>query len=238
MREIKNTILFIVFSAYCSPVYAESVFLNETYLRSELGTSIGARAGETQLADDAGFFLPIDDFTLGTGRTFGLAVGTRLCKSIRTEALFQYRQGHSFDPSLQDFLGLDFGLQADVSSYSLMLGGIYDVFSFDVGNLTFTPNVAGFVGLSHNRTGDLEVSVGTQSVLVEGDSKTDFAWGLGGGLAIGLTNNVSLDLSYRYMDLGKFEGGTLSRSINEEFTQGFDGNYTTQDLMFGIRYTF
>ncbi|EAV41415.1 hypothetical protein SIAM614_01454 [Stappia aggregata IAM 12614] len=43
-----------------------------------------------------------------------------------------------------------------------MLGGIYDTFTFDVGNLAITPNVAGYVGVSHNGTGDLEVSVGSQ----------------------------------------------------------------------------
>lgn len=85
-----------------------------------------------------------------------------MSKSIRAEALFQYRQGHSFDPSPKNFLGSDFGLQADVSSYSLMLGGFYDMFTFDVGNLAITPNVVGYVGVSHNGTGDLEVSVGSQ----------------------------------------------------------------------------
>ncbi|EAV41414.1 hypothetical protein SIAM614_01449 [Stappia aggregata IAM 12614] len=75
-------------------------------------------------------------------------------------------------------------------------------------------------------------------MLVEGDGKTDFAWGLGGSVGIGLTQNVSFDVGYRYMDLGKFEAGTLSRCIDKEFTQGIDSNYSTQEIILGIRYTF
>ena len=58
------------------------------------------------------------------------------------------------------------------------------------------------------------------------NTKTHFAYNLGGGLAIGLAPNVNLDLEYRYGNFGKMSGDLVSRK------------YSSHELSAGLRYTF
>jgi len=69
-------------------------------------------------------------------------------------------------------------------------------------------------------------------------AKTDLAWALHAGLAYRVSNNFTIELAYRYLDLGSaitgggstFTGGTSARAF--QFN-----NLTSQDVRLGVRWT-
>lgn len=60
-----------------------------------------------------------------------------------------------------------------------------------------------------------------------------FAWGIGGGLAYDLTQNVSVDLEYRFSSIGDLESDL---DPNGDIVRG--GNVYTHDLTIGLAYRF
>lgn len=87
-------------------------------------------------------------------------------------------------------------LRGDLTSYTLMLNGYYDL-----GNMNgMVPYVGAGVGVAYHRMGDVTGSVGPTSQ--EGGDNAAFAWSLMAGLAYQLTERAILDIGYRYIDLG------------------------------------
>jgi opacity protein-like surface antigen len=68
-------------------------------------------------------------------------------------------------------------------------------------------------------------------------SETNFAWALYTGLAYDVTPGFTIDLSYRYTDLGDARSGTLA-AYDGSFVDGAPvhiGDITSHDLMLGVR---
>jgi len=64
-----------------------------------------------------------------------------------------------------------------------------------------TPYLMAGAGLAINKANNLNTRSGTAHIL--GSQKRNFAWQLGVGTLIKLKNNLSADLMYKYVDLGK-----------------------------------
>ncbi|GDX89921.1 hypothetical protein LBMAG45_17770 [Nitrospirota bacterium] len=64
--------------------------------------------------------------------------------------------------------------------------------------------------------------------------KTDFAWNVGGGVAYALTEHISLDVTYRYADLGKANWGASFTDV----VRLTANNLHTNEFLFGARYQF
>ena len=78
--------------------------------------------------------------------------------------------------------------------------------------------------------------------IVESDTINQFAYKLSAGTLVSLTDKLSLDVNYQYVNLGAFKGGTeayingvfyanLQRGIN-------GGEIKSQELMVGLQYKF
>ena len=83
--------------------------------------------------------------------------------------------------------------------------------------------------------------------LPDGGSANDnninqFAYKLSAGTLVSLTEHLSLDVNYQYVNLGAFKGGTeFSRngSFSSNFQRGINGgDIKTQELMVGLQYKF
>ena len=75
-----------------------------------------------------------------------------------------------------------------------------------------------------------------------GDTINQFAYKLAAGTLISLTQQLSLDVNYQYVNLGAFKGGT-ERINNDRTTvilqRGYNGGeIKTQELMVGLQYKF
>jgi opacity protein-like surface antigen len=97
-----------------------------------------------------------------------------------------------------------------------------------------TPYVGGGLGISFidYRT---NLSLGGVQEASSSDDRTNFAWNLGAGLAWGFTQNMALDLNYRYVDAGR--GRTdVDLGLGEEVRSRSD--IFLHEFLLGLRYTF
>ena len=79
-------------------------------------------------------------------------------------------------------------------------------------------------------------------VTIGGNTINQFAYKLSAGTLVSLTQQLSLDVNYQYVNLGAFKGGTEAL-VNGAFNSNFQrvtngGEIKTQELMVGLQYTF
>ena len=82
----------------------------------------------------------------------------------------------------------------------------------------------GGLGMSYNKVKNTN--------LTKGDSKTSFAWTVGGGLDYRLNHCWSLDLGYRFADLGE------GRSKLKDGSRRFRKDIKSHDILLSARYYF
>ena len=102
------------------------------------------------------------------------------------------------------------------------------------------------MGISRNKMGtNVNFTNGLPNGLTfDGDTINQFAYKFSAGTLVSLTEQLSLDVNYQYVNLGAFKGGT-ERSVNGVRTPATDyqrgtngGDIKSQELMVGLQYTF
>ena len=78
--------------------------------------------------------------------------------------------------------------------------------------------------------------------LYDGNTINQFAYKLSAGTLVSLTEQLSLDVNYQYVNLGAFKGGTRTL-LNGAFFANLQrpingGEIKTQELMVGLQYKF
>ena len=174
---------------------------------------------------------------------FAAGIGYRWNQWFRTDVTGEYR-------SKSDFDGLDIASQvgpppflpdeyrAKKSEWLALVNGYVDLGTWH----GITPFVGGGVGAANIKISDFtDVGVTVDSVAFgEDNDEWNFAWALYGGLAFEVTEAFTVELAYRYLDLGDAQSGDLI---------GFDGtntinnpmifeDITSHDVKLGVRYTF
>lgn len=157
--------------------------------------------------------------------------------NARAELEYTYKNKTTFDAdaaSVTTFNSYDENVPAKYTNtlrtQSLMLNGYYDFKN----QSKFTPYVSAGVGVTRikNNLKDTDIPDGEYDF-----SKSDnhFTWSAGLGVAYNVSQNVALDLSYRYVDAGKFEF-KHTHSSSEDTSVKF--KQTSNDFALGIRYSF
>ena len=188
-----------------------------------------------------------EGFTGGT--LYGIGVGYQFNSWFRADITGEYR-------SRVGFSGTDFSTFPGGSTLSDVYQGGYtswvglvNVYA-DLGTWwCLTPFVGAGVGAAHITTTGLQDSglafapgLGSgnpSSYFANGASTTNFAWALHAGVAYKVTNNFTVELAYRYLDMGTAVHG---------FGSSFDGSnagpssfqfrdLTSQDVKLGVRWT-
>ncbi len=187
-------------------------------------------------------------FTGGT--SYGVGVGYQFNSWFRADITGEYR-------SKVMFSGTDF---ANIAG----LGPISDVYSarfsswvamanvyVDLGTWwCITPFVGAGVGGAFNQIDGLQDlgsipspgvgSVNSASFFANAANKTSFAWAAHAGLAYKVNQNFTIELAYRYLDLGNavtgkgdtFDGILAGRGRPFQFN-----DLTSQDIKLGVRWT-
>jgi opacity protein-like surface antigen len=102
-----------------------------------------------------------------------------------------------------------------------------------------TPYIGGGVGFANiSVLGLKDVNVPNNSVFYGADhTETNFAWALYAGLAYDVTPSMTLDLSYRFTDLGDARSGTVTAfDLSSSYHSVDIDNITSHDLMLGVRW--
>lgn len=166
----------------------------------------------------------IGDVGYDTGYVLTVAVGRKV-EYVRLEGELGYRandmEGYQYsDSSITASLG------GDVKTLSFMVNAYFDI---DTGT-SFTPFIGGGIGFANV---DVELKgrvVENGEVIFDesgGDDETVFAYQGIVGVAFAMSDNTSLDLSYRYF-----------ATTDPKFDDDVEGEYGGHNFMLGFRYSF
>ena len=226
------------------PTMAVAVDLEGYYFTAKGGVSKTSDTGTTSLINVNGDLRSNQNEDLGTGSAFGFSVGKYLNDNFRLELEATKRTGYEFDARCTNICGAGVEDKAKIQTEALFINGFYDFQPFTMSNTAITPYLGGGVGISRNKMGTdvFHVNGVPNGLTVNGDTINQFAYKLAAGTLISLTQQLSLDVNYQYVNLGAFKGGT--ERINDDRTtvilqRGYNGGeIKTQELMVGLQYKF
>ena len=156
---------------------------------------------------DGAPYRSVGDF--GTVPVIELGLGYAAAPAVRLEVLAEYRPRFAFD-GRANFLetGRRQSVAADLSSLSAMLAAYVDLPGLGVPRLgSLEPFVGAGVGAVHNRIGETRMTFPKTTTIVPGARRTDVAWMVTAGFAVPLNGRMTLDLAWRYTDLGEIRTG-------------------------------
>jgi opacity protein-like surface antigen len=185
------------------------------------------------------------------GTSWGLGVGYQFNSWFRADITGEYRSRVNFTGT--DFATIPaFGPISDVYNGGFKSWvGLVNVYA-DLGTWwCLTPFVGAGIGAAHVETtglqdsGALFTNVGGQNVVTgasyfaNGASTTNFAWAAHAGVAYRVTNSFTVELAYRYLDMGTaVHGNGRSFDGSNAGPSSFQfRDLTSQDLRLGVRWT-
>ena len=183
---------------------------------------------------------PLNNEDLGTGSAFGFSAGKYITDNLRLELEVIKRASYELNTSLE--ANNTKVMKGDIDSNSIFINGFYDFQPFFMSNTAITPYLGGGLGISRNKMGALtETNARGNIATIDGNTINQFAYKVSAGTLVSLTDNLSLDINYQYVNLGSIKSGvngnaggtpeTLIKPLNE-------GDIKTQELMVGLQYTF
>jgi opacity protein-like surface antigen len=237
------------------------------YLRGDVGVGMAVGNSAVTISPSPLLGAPADAFnsfynpTLSASALFDVGIGYQINNWLRMDATVGYRGGSHFQaleqvgiPSTASQFA-DF-YRGDVSSWVGMVNGYVDVGTW----YGITPYVGAGIGVAQNTvsgvtdTGFAYPGAGLGGFptggYLDNGSKTNFAWGLMTGVAFNVTQNLKLDLGYRYLNLGKFTSGS-SHCFNgtaqnggfsaancggSGYTIASTSNLASSDFLLGLRW--
>jgi opacity protein-like surface antigen len=236
IRKLTLVLLFTL------PTMAAAIDLEGYYITAKGGASKTFNTGTTNfnIWNGSPFFPQNED--LGTGSALGFSAGKYLTDNFRLELEATKRTGYEFDARLFTFP--TFTYKAKIETHALFINGFYDFQPFSISNTPITPYLGGGVGFSRNKMGtNLDHTDGLyDGTTTDSNTNNQFAYKLSAGTLFSLTEQLSLDVNYQYVNLGAFESGTdkyefgvYSNSLIRVFN---GGDIKTQELMIGLQYKF
>ena len=214
---------------------AIAVDLDDFYITAKGGVSKTLDTGTMNYDNGDVFTLSDDD--LGTGSAFGISAGKYITDNFRLELEVIKRTGYEMDTTDSD----NNLMEANITSKSIFFNGFYDFQPFSLGNTPITPYLGGGVGISKNKMGATHEN--RPGNTVDGKTISQFAYKVAAGTLVDLTENVSLDINYQYVNLGNLKSGVGVYNQNGIFQANLPagingGEIKTQELMVGLQYTF
>ena len=228
------------------PSMAFAIDLDGYFITAKGGVSKTMNTGTTSFNRENGAIRTFQDEDLGTGNAFGFSVGKYLTNSFRLELEAIKRTGYEYDARITT-VGLTSNTEeAKIQTEALFINGFYDFQPFTMSNTAITPYLGGGVGISRNKMGRaVQYRFGVpDGVTMGGNTINQFAYKLSAGTLVSLTEYLSLDVNYQYVNLGKFKQSTklyfngVRLPANDNQTPLNDGEIKSQELMVGLQYTF
>ena len=226
------------------PTMAVAIDLEGYYITAKGGVSKTFNTGATSLTFWSGTTVTSQNEDLGTGSAFGFSVGKYLTDSFRLELEAIKRTGYEYDTRFSTAGYTQYTEEAKIQTEALFVNGFYDFQPFSLKSTSITPYLGGGVGISRNKMGTTVQNDNgiPDGGTVDGNTINQFAYKLSAGTLVSITEQLSLDVNYQYVNLGAFKSGTevfdngvfsnnLQRGIN-------GGDIKTQELMVGLQYKF
>ena len=226
------------------PSMAMAIDLDGYYITAKGGVSKTSDTGVTSLNTPVGTLLTFQNEDLGTGSAFGFSVGKYLTNSFRLELEAIKRTGYEYDARFTNAGLTNLTVEAKMQTEAIFINGFYDFQPFSMSNTAITPYLGGGVGISRNKMGTIVQHANglANGTTIDSNAITQFAYKLSAGTLVSLTEQLSLDVNYQYVNLGAFKGGTevlVNGVFDGHLQRGINGgDIKTQELMVGLQYTF
>ncbi len=148
----------------------------------------------------------------GSSPLLGAGVGYKFTPMLWTDVVFSDVTGLHFDGKSDPALVIS-DMNANIDAQIAMLNTYLDVAKLAhvaVGSLQ--PFVMAGLGYAHSHIGTMHALAPRSAIpsfTVSGRDNDNLAWGAGAGLGLPVSDSVTLDLAYEYIDLGELRTGTL-----------------------------
>lgn len=181
----------------------------------------------------------------GTGAVLDAGLGYRLNHWLRAEALLSYRPAYEYTGNA-NFLQAPTPQPVNANLSSVAGFGVGFIDLPRLGNVQ--PFLGGGVGIARNRISRVSFAFPAlapeASTTIAGGTSTGVAWLLTAGFAIPLNQQLSVDLAYRYTDLGRVQteagNATIVRPAGSRGLEiaGTQSALQTHGAMLSLRYAF
>jgi opacity protein-like surface antigen len=169
-------------------------------------------------------------FSLGGG------VGYQINDYLRTDLTVDYWFDSDFSGSTAGTCGAVPCVSSDSTNVStwLLLANAYA----DLGTYYgFTPYVGAGIGGARVKWDNLNNTINGVTTVHEGDDNWRFAWALMAGTSYCLTDNLKLDVGYRFSHINGGRMFELAPAVGGA-GPGFDDGFNTNEARAGLRYDF
>jgi opacity protein-like surface antigen len=223
--------------AYAPPPVVED--FGGWYLRGDIGFS-NQRVSRLNNVLDSQAIASHQNLTFSTAGIFGLGAGYRFNNWFRADVTGEYRGNSTFfGTDNLTYIGPSYGVDTYHATKSewVVLGNAY----VDLGTWwCMTPFIgAGVGGARVSINNFTDVNTPTAGVAF-GDnvSKWNLAWALHAGVAYKVSPNFTVELAYRYLDMGDGLTGDLRRfdGVNAIVNPTTFKSITSHDLKIGVRW--
>ena len=207
MRKI---LFFTMLSLSTTITLAE---VGDNFFSIKLGSSNSNTTGITTFKTQ-GPAAETTDKDLGNSDIMEIGIGSYFSETFRGEISLAQRNGFKYATTNTKADGeADTSLRykADVESLAVFINGYFNAQPLSIIQTSVTPYLGVGVGFSRNKMGAVhitDVDTGVNAGYAAGNTETEFAYKLALGTLINLSDNVSIDLSYQYVDLGNIKSGT------------------------------
>jgi opacity protein-like surface antigen len=146
----------------------------------------------------------------GGSALYEIGAGVEVLPYLRVEAAIDHRPGLAFDGNANfRNAGGDQPVSGDVTQSAVMGMAYLEPFTALGADWPVKPFIGGGVGVSRNEIGgmryDFPALPQPAYSAMPGGTQYDFTWAATAGFAFDVTERLSLDIAYRYSDLGDIE---------------------------------
>jgi len=218
MRKI---LFFTMLSLSTSITLAE---VGDNFFSIKLGSSNSNTTGITTFKDQIGTGTAGDttDKDLGKSDIMEIGIGSYFSETFSGEISLAQRNGFKYATTGVPDTSLRY--KADVESLAVFINGYFNAQPLSIIQTSVTPYLGVGVGFSRNKMGAVDITQVSDGVSLgnaASNTETEFAYKLALGTLINLSDSVSVDLNYQYVDLGNIKSGTNlswdSRDLNSPF---------------------
>ena len=147
----------------------------------------------------------------GTPAVLEFGLGHDTGSTMRYELLFEYRPRFKFKGNANFVASLpEEPVRAKLSSVSAMLAAFVDL---DRSNSAYSPFIGFGIGMARTKVGTTTMTFRSTKTIVPGNTSSDLAWMVTAGFGVALDERTTLDVAWRYTDLGRVRTGTGSGQV-------------------------
>ena len=237
----KLIMLFTLMS--CSSLVSADI--GDNFFSIKLGSSDSNTTGITNLTDQTSKVGETTDNDLGNSNIMEIGVGSNFSETFSGEISlsqrndFKYATTHTKTDGAAD---TSLRYKADVESLAVFINGYLKSQPLSILQTSVTPYLGVGVGVSRNKMGAVDITQVSDGVSLgnaSSNTETEFASKIAIGTLIKLSENVSMDLNYQYVDLGKIKSGVALSFDSRDMVAPFSGpEITSSEFNIGLKIIF